>query len=145
CKNPIQCKEATQRTLSLLQLKWDPRVMQNLREVTKWAKGINGEPGNQTRAFDHDTELQNLAEGIQVLTKCTLCEKPASRGQLIVPNGTREPIVAYTDGSCWNNGDENAIMGSGIWYGHGDPRNLSMQQPECFNTDNAGEIAAILI
>jgi len=54
-------------------------------------------------------------------------------------------VSAYTDGSCQKNGDLNAISGSGVWYGDRDHWNISCRLPDCFNTNNAGEIVAVLL
>jgi len=49
----------------------------------------------------------------------------------------------YTDGSCINNGKENAIGGIGIFFGLADERNLS-QRLEGKQTNNTSELMAII-
>ncbi|KAG1758457.1 ribonuclease H-like protein [Suillus occidentalis] len=39
------------------------------------------------------------------------------------------PREIYTDGSCLNNGKENAKCGSGVWFGRNDPLNKSIRIP----------------
>ncbi|KAF8868992.1 RnaseH-domain-containing protein [Infundibulicybe gibba] len=52
----------------------------------------------------------------------------------------------YTDGSCINNGDENAQAGSGVWYAPEDARNRAHRLPKTIQqSNNAGEAAAVLI
>ena len=54
------------------------------------------------------------------------------------------PIEVYTDGSCLNNGETNAQAGGGIWYGENDPRNTSFRVPIPEQSNQTGELYAIL-
>lgn len=49
----------------------------------------------------------------------------------------------YTDGSCSNNGQSNAIAGIGIYFGENDPRNVS-QRVQGKQTNNTAEVGAIV-
>lgn len=49
----------------------------------------------------------------------------------------------YTDGGCSNNGRRNAEAGIGIFFGVGDPRNVS-RRIEGKQTNNTAELTAIL-
>jgi ribonuclease HI len=49
----------------------------------------------------------------------------------------------YTDGGCLNNGKRNAAAGIGIFFGVGDPRNVS-RRIEGKQTNNTAELTAIL-
>ncbi|KZV84450.1 ribonuclease H-like protein [Exidia glandulosa HHB12029] len=53
--------------------------------------------------------------------------------------------VIYTDGACSNNGKgaHLALAGVGVWYGHGDPRNISERCPGD-QTNNRAELIAII-
>ena len=53
--------------------------------------------------------------------------------------------MVYTDGACINNGDKNTAAGLGIWYGENDPRNVSMRVPHKTQSNQTGELLAILI
>ena len=55
------------------------------------------------------------------------------------------PTTAYTDGACNNNGEENAAAGLGVWYGDDDPRNLSMRVPLDNQSNQTGELLAVLM
>ena len=54
--------------------------------------------------------------------------------------------VVFTDGSCLNNGTEEAAAGAGVFHAAGDDRNISQpllpQEPQ---TNNRGELTAILL
>ena len=49
----------------------------------------------------------------------------------------------YTDGACSRNGQPGAVSGIGIYFGEGDPRNVS-QRIEGKQTNNTAELGAIL-
>lgn len=49
----------------------------------------------------------------------------------------------YTDGSCSNNGQRNAMAGIGIYFGENDPRNVS-QRVLGRQTNNTAEVGAII-
>lgn len=53
-------------------------------------------------------------------------------------------LHVWTDGSCLNNGRENAICGIGIFYDIGDPKNISSRLPVGKYTNNRAELCAIL-
>ena len=57
----------------------------------------------------------------------------------------KEPgYYVYTDGGCSNNGKRNAEAGIGIFFGVGDPRNVS-RRIEGKQTNNTAELTAILV
>ncbi|KAH9022517.1 ribonuclease H-like protein, partial [Lactarius deliciosus] len=53
-------------------------------------------------------------------------------------------ITIYTDGACFNNGKANARCGSGIWVNPEDPRNEAMRVPGPKQSNQIGEVAAII-
>jgi ribonuclease HI len=57
-----------------------------------------------------------------------------------------EGIFVYTDGGCSNNGYKNAIAGIGVYFGEGDPRNVSRRITSLRgkSTNNTAEVKAIL-
>jgi len=64
-----------------------------------------------------------------------------------IETGVGEPFIPdyyiYTDGSCMNNGKENAIAGFGIYFGPVDPRNVS-QRVEGKQSNQIAELTAII-
>jgi ribonuclease HI len=50
----------------------------------------------------------------------------------------------YTDGACFDNGKENARCGSGIWIDNDDHRNEALRVPGENQSNQIGEIAAII-
>ena len=64
--------------------------------------------------------------------------------QFIEPDILFHPdYYVYTDGSCIHNGKSNAKAGIGIFFGDGDPRNLS-KRIEGKQTNNRAEITALI-
>jgi len=55
-----------------------------------------------------------------------------------------EATIVYTDGACINNGYENARAGSGVWYDDNDPRNLSARVAYKEQSNQTGELVAVL-
>ncbi|KAG1728984.1 ribonuclease H-like protein [Suillus paluster] len=54
-------------------------------------------------------------------------------------------LTIYTDGSCTNNGKENAKCGGGIWVGEDHPLNRAIRIPGPDQSNQAGKLAAILV
>ena len=50
----------------------------------------------------------------------------------------------YTDGSCLNNGETTAAAGCSIWFGDNDERNTSLKVPGPDQSNQVGELVAIL-
>ena len=59
-------------------------------------------------------------------------------------NKNVDDYFVYTDGGCSNNGKRNAVAGIGIFFGVGDPRNVS-RRIEGKQTNNTAELTAVLV
>jgi ribonuclease HI len=57
-----------------------------------------------------------------------------------------EGIFVYTDGGCLNNGYKNSKAGIGVYFGEGDPRNVSRRITSLYgrSTNNTAEVKAIM-
>jgi len=53
-------------------------------------------------------------------------------------------ITVYTDGACMDNGKQNARCGSGIWFDNNSPRNLALRIPGDAQSNQVGEIMAVI-
>ncbi|KAH9832886.1 ribonuclease H-like domain-containing protein [Rhodofomes roseus] len=51
--------------------------------------------------------------------------------------------IVYSDGACKGNGKVGSIAGIGVWWGHGDERNLAERCPGA-QTNNRAELIAIV-
>ncbi|CAH0548998.1 unnamed protein product [Brassicogethes aeneus] len=54
-----------------------------------------------------------------------------------------DKVIVYVDGACENNGKLNAKAGFGVWFGHGDERNIS-KPVNGRPTNNTAEIQACI-
>ena len=68
---------------------------------------------------------------------------PMHRRQLIAPPPTQ--LTVYTDGSCLQNGSNNARSGGGVWIADGHPLNRAIHVPGRDQSNQAGEIAAVVV
>ena len=66
---------------------------------------------------------------------------PFARGLNLNPQTTTS---VYTDGACWNNGKADARSGSGIWIGPGHQKNTAIRIPGPKQSNQVGEIAAVI-
>jgi ribonuclease HI len=53
--------------------------------------------------------------------------------------------MVYTDGACLNNGKQNTQCSSGVWFDHRDPKNLAIKIPGENQSNQIGELAAIIV
>ncbi|KAF9497664.1 ribonuclease H-like protein [Pleurotus eryngii] len=63
--------------------------------------------------------------------------------KLIQPPPLQNWLTVYTDGSCLENGTDEAKCGSGIWFGLNDPRNTALHCPGLTQSNQVGELYAI--
>lgn len=149
CESPNKCHIMAKRILHQLTGKWNPNE-------TAPADGLTHTPNriqlNETaRLTDQQISFNpsvtapgSLAQNFRIFTNPNArCSIPAYRKRTLVQIAEEE-ITVYTDGSCINNGNENAACGSGIWFGTDDPRNTSLRIPGKIQSNQVGELAAIL-
>ncbi|KAJ6569210.1 ribonuclease H-like domain-containing protein, partial [Mycena capillaripes] len=104
-------------------------------------KPRTGQP-HRTRTVDlpSATELDRIF--INVLNSKLTTEQKLTK--LFGPvTATSNPIEVYVDGSCLNNGRDNATAGAGIYWGPNHPWNEAIRVPDA-QTNNRGEVYAIL-
>jgi len=88
---------------------------------------------------------ESLAECFRIFTdpdgnSTHLAQRYKHRG----PTPRCEEVIVYTDSACMNNGKKNARCGSGVWFGHEDPRNRALRIPGEHQSNQVGEIAAVV-
>lgn len=87
---------------------------------------------------DDDDDEDSLVQQLQVETP------PAKTSSLPDTSSESEPILdVYTDGASRNNGKPNAKAGYGVYFGQGDPRNISERLPGKLQTNQRAELMAI--
>jgi len=99
--------------------------------------------GRNIGIFTTWEECQQSVKGF----KNALFRKTETREEaeaFILPVESLEPAYyVYTDGSCIHNGYKNAAAGIGIFFGPGDPRNVS-KTIEGKQTNNTAELSALI-
>ena len=93
------------------------------------------------------TEKKDLSECFRVFTDPKKIKNiPAIRDPR--PEGVtmdNEEITVYTDGSCLNNGKLNAKCRGGIWLEEGSQHNRILRIPGPNQSNQVGEIAAVVV
>lgn len=99
--------------------------------------------GRQVGIFHTWAECQQSVKGF----KNALFRKTETREEAEAFIKPQEEIVpayyVYTDGSCIHNGYKNASAGIGIYFGPGDPRNVS-KTIEGKQSNNTAELTALI-
>ncbi|KAJ2731194.1 hypothetical protein IW152_004708 [Coemansia sp. BCRC 34962] len=86
--------------------------------------------------LDVDTSSNySMEEGINHFE---FTEEPTVAGE------TKDKIVVYTDGASVNNGKRGARAGVGVYFGTGDPRNISESLAGPRQTNQRAELMAVL-
>ena len=151
CPNPHQCAQEALTRIQLIEPKMNPLSPEfthgnfSLTPTRKEANTI-ARNNNDEILFDPSITCKNsLAECFRIFTNPNKISKlSASRNFTRQINLRHRGVTIYTDGACYNNGKLNARCGSGIWYAPNDPRNESIRIPGPHQSNQAGEIAAVI-
>ena len=113
---------------------------------------VNGVSSAIFKKFETKEEAEVFIKEKEVLpaieiSKCVKEEKPAGKNafDIMMAVKAKPDYYVYTDGACSNNGRPGAEAGIGIYFGEGDPRNVSKKLPlSQKQTNNVAELEAIL-
>ena len=151
CYNPHECAtEALQRVWKISP-KWNPlgQLPPDPLSLTPSRKARNqlARYNNGAITFDPSVTCKdNLVNAFQVFIDLRLLSNlPALRRPTAGRNLDSQKITTYTDGACINNGKRNATCRSGIWVEHGSPLNKAFWVPGADQSNQVGEIAAIIL
>ncbi|KAF5371874.1 hypothetical protein D9615_006992 [Tricholomella constricta] len=131
CPHPHECATKAKSLLDTLPAKWDPRraptpsnpdredVREEIEEWTTLTRNLitGGQLGNIFRIFTEGETTGAL---------------PAN----LTASDTGPQLLAATDGSCMNNGQDDAYAGAGVYYAPDDERNLSAKVPAKYRQSN---------
>ena len=149
CKHPNKCIERAAKLLETINEKWNPntpyppeyRTHPKPDETGPEYNPNTNETTHTLNPFRTETLTKNC---FRVFTS----PDPAPSQKVTRANRTRNfespPDIVYTDGSCINNGETTARAGCGIWYKDGDPRNNSFRVPGPDQSNQTGELHAII-
>ena len=151
CRNPHECTKEALSRINEIAPKFNPLIGLSqcddlsLMPTCKAQRRAANENSDKTM---FDTEIAcktDLAECFRIFTNPTrLSSAPVRRRHapgLTLPD---QSITVYTDRACFNNGKENVICGSGIWISPVHPLNTSLQIPGTDQSNQVGELAAII-
>ena len=151
CKNPHACAlEATAR-LKDIAPKYNPLAIEhhdNL-SLTPNRKARNGDARTEGSSVLFDPTItckDGIEECFRVFTDPErLSMNPASRRAQRGTYLEHEEMRAYTDGSCSRNGKMDAKCGSGVWVGENHHLNNAIRVPGEKQSNQVGEIAALIV
>ena len=143
CTHPFKCLTMAVQLLSKISPEWNPT--NNSPAVIERAEGDEENLDEEDVLVEKSAGTQSLVECITIFgekrTEETGRQEPAD-----AQNGDPAGITTvYMDGACLENGTANAIVGSGVWYGRNDPRNMSTRVPLATQSNQTGELMAVLL
>ena len=151
CRNPHACASEALTRIQLIAPKFNPiqgvhhdtlTLTRRRKERNQTAKTTDGEV-----IFDPSITSKNyLSECFRIFTDPDkITNIPAKRLQNYGISLSDHATTIYTDGACYNNGKMNARCGSGIWLGPDHPDNKAIRVPGENQSNQAGEIAAVIM
>jgi len=143
CPHPHYCIKLMSLLIEKILPEWNPNATNSttnneaqVRENEETANAIQTQPKT---IIDNIKDAINIFEEKQQTT--ILPTQPTTDSEQNV-NAT---TTVYTDGACINNGEETAKAGSGVWYGINDPRNISERVSHKIQSNQTGELTAVLL
>lgn len=150
CVNPHRCACAAEALLGRLRPKWNPfqtfhadglTLTQTRKRANDTARAEKGRV-----VFDPSvTQTGPLAAVFRVFTHGSGVEESVAARPPRPFEVVGEEVEVYTDGSCIGNGTAAAAAGSGAWFGHEDERNEGARVPYDAQSNQTGEVYAILL
>ncbi|KAI0348933.1 hypothetical protein OH77DRAFT_1491284, partial [Trametes cingulata] len=145
CDNPHRCAAAAQKLVARLSPKWHPERRSNNDGLTLTASRARRNKAARVDKgrilFDPTVTVGTpLAGMFRVFTESRsdvpkVALRPPRRFQV-----DAEDTEVYTDGSCLENGMDDARAGSGIWFRLGDARNAGVRVPGSVQSNQSGEV-----
>ena len=154
CENPQRCALEAQKRLEKITPKLNPfrPSGQDGLSLTRRRKERNQlaseDDEGEGITFDPSvTEKKDLSECFRIFVDPKkIMNVPAIRQP--PPAGITlddEEITVYTDGSCINNGKQDARCGGGIWLEEESPHNRMIRIPGPLQSNQVGELAAVVV
>ncbi|KAF6750667.1 hypothetical protein DFP72DRAFT_817405, partial [Ephemerocybe angulata] len=146
CKNPTACRKNAHAKLNNIEPEWDPRKFAAEAEEAPGDDDLDPLDDSYTKAWRPGQTLTHPGQLVRIFTSEE--KKPRAGQREQAPQPARAPttpdVELYTDGSCVNNGTADARCGSGVWYGEDDPRNQALRVDLPEQSNNVGELVAVL-
>ena len=151
CQNPNACAAEAQTRLEQIAPKLNPLSPGNnhgdlslTRRRKQW--NVTARAQNGDILFDPSITCKtDLSDTFRIFTDPTkISDRPARRCE---PRETRlrlQEVSVYTDGACFRNGKANAQSGSGVWHGPDHEMNRAIRVPGTQQSNQVGELVAII-
>ena len=149
CQNPHKCATAAKNLLLGLSQKLNPTAPSQRDDLTlthrREEKNARANLGRgDTILFNPSvTTRTSLEDCFRVFMDHPPSNQPALR--LNHPMDPQPTLTVYTDGSCVNNGRQDARSGAGVWLEDDHPLNRAIRVPGQDQSNQTGELAGILV
>jgi ribonuclease HI len=151
CRNPHACAEDALSRIHLIVSKLNPIEHGDTHDSlsltpSRKARNQTARENNEAVLFDPSiTNKENLGECFRIFAKPEqISNLPARRYYTQGINLRHREVTVYTDGACIRNGKLNAQCGSGVWFGPDHEKNNALRPPGPHQSNQVGEIAAII-
>jgi ribonuclease HI len=149
CKHPNKCIERATALLRSIKNKWNPTILTPPDFLTNPdPKDVGPTKDEETEETTHTLNPYTYQSSLKDCFRVFTGKQPASPETIVRAPRNEEAnlpeTVIYTDGSCINNGEASAKAGSGVWYGDNDPKNASLRVPYPDQSNQTGELHAII-
>ena len=151
CRTPHLCALEAETRLNDIAPKYNPIAHEHhdTLSLTPDRKARNSLARIERKGITFDPTItckDGIAECFRVFTDPgRISRHPASRRPQRGVHMDDVEMRVYTDGSCINNGKENAKCGSGVWLEGNHPLNKALRVPGPSQSNQVGELAAVII
>ena len=150
CRTPHLCALEAEARLHDIAPKYNPIAYEQHDTLSltpdRKARNIIAKMEKKDIAFDPTITCKDgIAECFRIFTDPEkISNTPASRRPQRGSYLDHVEMRVYTDGSCINNGKANAKCGSGVWIENDHPLNIALRVPDSSQSNQVGELAAII-
>ncbi|KAG1835016.1 ribonuclease H-like domain-containing protein, partial [Suillus subalutaceus] len=154
CKNPHKCATTAESILHNLLPKYNPYSSPRKDDLTlmhrRLEKNVQARKQPlQEATFNPSITIKNsLSDGFCIFINPTrpihipaYCLHAPQNGQ----RTQNDPLTIFTDGSCMNNGKQDAKCRGGIWIANNHPLNRAISIPGTHHSNQIGELVAVLV
>ena len=148
CKNPHKCASTAEAIILKLSAKLNPTAPSQKDGLTlthrRLEKNARADIANGDElTFNPSVTIRtNLSECFRIFPSQPTPDLPALR---LAQDNNIAPITIFTDRSCLHNSRHNAVCGAGVWIANGHPLNKAIRVPGPEQSNQTGEIAAIVV
>ncbi|KAJ3051576.1 hypothetical protein HDU99_008376, partial [Rhizoclosmatium hyalinum] len=111
-------------------------TQQQKKQRTSTSASVSIKPSTNTHSSTRLLSIDSL--------KPATATTPSNNAAQPQIKGITQRITVYTDGACSGNGQRHARGGIGVFFGDGDPRNISEPLPGPVQTNNRAELLAVI-